>query len=104
MDCLQVLRHQVCLSPGHLKRAVTQYFLKMEHTSAPPQIVDCKCVSAGVQCAGRWVKPEPFAQQFHVPEHIPTPESGFPAVCKEQQVGFSTMVETCEAVNVGRIS
>jgi hypothetical protein len=40
MDRLEVRGHQVCVSPGHLKRTVAQNFLEMEHRATTTQICD----------------------------------------------------------------
>jgi hypothetical protein len=65
MHGLQVLRHQVCVSPRHLKGAMAQTLLQVEHRPASPEIVDREGVPECVQCACRRSESEMLAQQLH---------------------------------------
>ena len=39
MNGLQVLRHQVCVSPSHFQRGMPEHFLQVKHAPATAQIV-----------------------------------------------------------------
>jgi len=88
---LQVLRQQVCVSPRHLKRPVASTLLQMEHTSATVEVVDCECVTEGVQ-GSRCSKTKLSAQNLDSPEGRHTPHRCIVACGKEQVIRFSLKV------------
>ena len=53
MHRLQIRRYKIRISPRHLKRAVPEHLLQMEHGPAAPKVVDCECVPEAMQGAAR---------------------------------------------------
>jgi hypothetical protein len=57
MHGLKIRRAKIRGAAGHLKRAVTQNLLEMEHRTAAPNIVRRECVPEAMQCPTGGAKP-----------------------------------------------
>lgn len=86
MPGLQICCHKVCISPRHLKRAVPEHLLQMEHGPAAPQVVHRECVAECVERAAWRIESEFAAKQLHIPQDIPTSQFRLRAVGEEQMV------------------
>ena len=71
MNGLQILRHQVCISPRHLKCRVSKHLLEMKDAPALAEIVDRKSVTHRMNRPSRRLEAQRTAQHLEIPQHIP---------------------------------
>ena len=83
MHGLEVCRHKVCVSPGHLQRGMPEYLLQMEHGAAAPEIVHRESVPKRMERPDRRSKSQLSTKQLYVPQNIVAAQPGLHATCEQ---------------------
>ena len=89
MHGLEVFRHQVRVSAGHLQRGVPEHLLQMEDGPAAPKIVHRECVPECVEGAARRSESEFSAKQLHIPQHVSAPQLRVRVASEQEILGRS---------------